>query len=462
MIRRNVYLIFLFSLFIRLAIWFVVYPQPIKFYSDSDAYNYENIAFNLMEHGEFSGETQPPLEPNYYRTPVYPIYVAGVYSLTENSVFVAVLIQLLIGSVTPALMLVLADILRLSSRVGWSAGLLLAIDPLVLLTNYQLITETMFTFLLVLGIVMLALYFRNRSLTWAVGSGIILALATLTRPISYFLPLALLPLGFVGVSRAQWTQVARGILVFLTIYLFMTNLWAFRNYREIGVWKLSAIGEKNLLYYRAREVLEEEQNKTTDEVNAEIAQLVQTEVDTPGLTTAQEIEWMREQALDIFRQYPVTTLKVHVLGLAKVMVNPGFHLICMMTTTDPIQIDATGGITSCESGGQQVEQARGRFASMNGLGIVSAVLEIILLAIFYVGSALGVWKLLRSKQWYLLGLVVIPIIYFSILSAGGESVSRFRIPIVPFLALLAGIGLFQPQQIHENVVIRQELSDAKS
>ena len=440
--KKSFILLFSLSLAIRLILLLLIYDQPIKYYSGSDAYNYENIAENLIQHGVFSGETQPPLLPNIYRTPVYPYYITGVFLLTGNSVFAVILIQLLVGSFTSALMLVLAENLQLARQIGWTAGLCLALDPLVVFTTYQMIPETIFIGSLALAFVLLTLYFRRRKLSWLLGSAMVFAFTSLTRPINQFLPFALLPLFFIVMEKREWHQASKNALLFLALSVLITYSWAFQNYYETGLFSLSAIGDYNLLYYRAQEVIIEEQELSEDEARAILGKYVQNEVNKNGLTVAEEVGLMREKAFEIFRQYPMTTLKIHFEGLIKVMANPGLRLFCIMTVTDRLQPDEFGDITSCEADDEDgfIAKVMGKFAPMNWLGIVSSLLEIFLLAGVYIGTVFGIWKLVSKKQWYLLGFLLIPILYFSILSAGGESVARFRIPIVPFLALLAGIG----------------------
>jgi len=442
MIKKDFLLLFLFSMLVRLILFFTIYNQPIKFYSNPDAYNYEQIALNLIQFGNFSAETQPPLTPNLSRTPAYPFFIAGIYALTNKSVFAVILSQILIGSVAAALIPILANSLHLSRRVGWIGGMLLTADPLITLTTYQMITETVFMCFLLVATVMLTLYFQTQKKYWLAGSAVMFALTSLTRPISQYLTFALIPLFFLSTERVEWRSAWKNFLLFLVINLTITYSWAYRNYYEADIWTLSAIGDKNLLYYRASDVLAEERNINEQEAKSELVQSIQAEVNTHNLTAAEEIHLMRTQAMEIFRKYPMTTLKVHAIGFVKVFANPGFNLFCIMLDNDPVSLDASKNIMGCESSKQGgiIKQTKEKIAEMTWLEILVSILEILLLAAMYLGTALGSWNLLQAKQWYLLYFLLVPIAYFSILSAGGESVSRFRIPIIPFLAILAGIG----------------------
>ena len=442
MLKRDFFILFAISLLIRVALFLVISAHPMKYYSDSDSHDYEDIALNLMDHGVFSDDTTPPLTPDLYRTPTYPVLITIIYSLTGRSVSAVILFHVLVGALSAALMIPLADALNLSRRVGWHAGIVLAIDPLIDLTTFQLITETVFVGFLILAFLLLALYFKKNDLRWLAGSAVLFGVASLTRPIGQYLPVALLPLFFIAGGKLQFRGVWKAALMFLVVSMVITYSWAYRNYSQSHLWTLSAIGDVNLLYYRAMEVVAEEEDLSEDEAYAQLEQEVAAEVQAGNLEPAQEIELMHDKAIGIFAQYPLTTFKVHAKGFVKVMANPGFDLVCIMLETQTIEFDAQGNMSGCSSSGEDglVGQIVGKLSQMTWVEKSVAVLEMLILAGLYLGVVIAAWKLLRKKQWYLLYFLLVPAAYFSVLSSGGESVSRFRIPFIPFLAILMGIA----------------------
>src|SRR5262249_18996136 len=74
-----------------------------------------------------------------------------------------------------------------------------------------------------------------------IAAGLLFGLATLTRPITLYLPLVLVL--FLIRRRAIWAFALASIL--------LPGAWAFRNHRETGVFTVSSIGGENLLSYRA-------------------------------------------------------------------------------------------------------------------------------------------------------------------------------------------------------------------
>jgi hypothetical protein len=58
----------------------------------------------------------------------------------------------------------------------------------------------------------------------------------------------------------------------------------------------------------------------------------------------------------------------------------------------------------------------------------------------YLGAVIGCLVLAGRKSVYALALLLLPLIYLLILP-GAASNPRFRIPVMPYLCLLAGVGI---------------------
>jgi len=74
-------------------------------------------------------------------------------------------------------------------------------------------------------------------------------------------------------------------------------------------------------------------------------------------------------------------------------------------------------------------------------GTVLLPIELLIVVFVLIGAALGVWQGWRSAAWRRnLWIPVTFIAYFLIVSAGAAAYSRLRIPAVPFIAALSGVG----------------------
>lgn len=432
-------LIVLAAIVLRLLVFAYIAHEPRKFYTyDSDGY--DRRAMNLLRYGVFASEKAPPLKPDLDRTPVYPVMLAGVFAVTGHSPAAAILLHILLAAVTAVLTYMLARELGLPSPVGILAALIFAVDPLSIMTTNYLLTETLFTTLLV-GSVWAVVRFWNSGLwRWLVLSAVLVALTSLTRPISQFLPIALLPLFVLAARKGQRRSWLAAGAVFAVVSLALTYTWAVRNYRETGVFTLSTISDTNLIYYRARAVLAEAEGTTQDQAWDKLEARIEQAAAERGLSTAETIDLQREEALAIFTRYPGLTVKMLAKGVGRLLFDPGYTITCTQLDRQSTAFDCFPGRSSMNEPGL-VDKALGKFGQMSPVQQFTLLFSTLLLGLVYLSAALGTLRLFRERRWLILGLLFLLIAYFVGLSAGGEANSRFRIPVVPFLAILAGTGL---------------------
>jgi 4-amino-4-deoxy-L-arabinose transferase-like glycosyltransferase len=432
-------LIVIAAIALRLLVFAYIAHEPRKFYTyDSDGY--DRRAMNLLRYGVFASEKAPPLTPDLDRTPVYPVVLAGVFAAAGHTPAAAILLQILLAGVTALLTYGLARELGLSARVGLLAALIVAIDPLSIMTTNYLLTETMFTTLLVGSAWTIVRFWNSGSWRWLLLAALLVALTSLTRPISQFLPLALLPLFALAARKGQRRLWLAAGAIFAVLSLALTYTWAYRNYRATGLFTLSTISDTNLIYYRARAVLAEAEGTSQDEAWDKLAARIERTAAQRGLSPAETIELQRQEALAIFTRYPGLTVKMLAKGVGRMLFDPGYTITCAQLDRQSTAFDCFPGRSSMNEPGL-VGKALGKFGQMTPVQQGTLLFSTALLAILYLGAALGTLRLFQERRWLILGLLFLLIAYFVGLSAGGETNSRFRIPVVPFLAILAGTGL---------------------
>jgi 4-amino-4-deoxy-L-arabinose transferase-like glycosyltransferase len=183
-----------------------------------------------------------------YRTPGYPGFLAAIYSIAGHSWRAAGFVQAVLGAVTSGLLVLLAA--KVLSRRGCViAGVLHAVSPTALAYVPVLASETLAVFLLVSGLLGLAVAQERvggaRYLLSAV-SGALLGLLLLVRPAGVFFLPALLVLAIYSRGRRTWR--ARPGLVFLGATLLALSPWLIRNHLAgLGPATLSTAGGENLL-----------------------------------------------------------------------------------------------------------------------------------------------------------------------------------------------------------------------
>ncbi len=431
--------ILLGALALRIGIFLYISPKPLKFFTP-DSFGYDQIAANILRYGVFSARSQPPLAPDLDRTPAYPALLATVYAVVGHSPEAVILLQILMAALTAVVTFVLARRSGFSNRVALPAAALFAVEPVSAMTSDLLLTETLFTLLLAAASLLLLFYWRSSQLRWLLLGAVLFGLAALTRPVSQFLPLALVPVVVAMARRAGWRRATVAALLFIAISMGITYSWALRNYQAGGVFTLSTVSDINLVYYRAREVLADvdgtSQDAALQKLQARVAQMV-----PPGGASAAENGALeREVALDIFRRYPTQTFAMLVKGAARIFVDPGYSTACTLLDRNSTSTECFQGQATMDEPGV-LGKALSRFTQMNRLQQTILIWSTLLSAAVYLGAALGLVLMVRERKQLPALLLIVVVGYLILVSAGAEAYSRFRIPMVPFLSVLAAVGL---------------------
>lgn len=148
---------------------------------DDDRDVYRAIALGIHEGRGFSspGSTVPTA----YRPPLYPLLLAATGG--HSSTFDVAALNVLLGAATVAFVLCAARQLQLDARAALLAGLLTALDPLLVFYTSFPMTETFCTCLLTASLWAL-LRSQNATtstqLRWAFAAGVLLGLTALCRP----------------------------------------------------------------------------------------------------------------------------------------------------------------------------------------------------------------------------------------------------------------------------------------
>jgi 4-amino-4-deoxy-L-arabinose transferase-like glycosyltransferase len=175
---------------------------------------YLAIAKNIAFHHSFS---QTSGIPTAGRPPLYPFLIAAFWWTDSAPISVVIFVQIICGAATVVLIYLIARD-RFNRRVALIAALGVTFAPMTVHYTAVILTETVFTFLLILGV-----YFwgRNR----AVAAGLAFGMAALSR--STVIPfLACLPL---LALFPHWRSSRRLYLLIFVIAIGVSSLWIARN-----------------------------------------------------------------------------------------------------------------------------------------------------------------------------------------------------------------------------------------
>lgn len=190
--HRLAYGIVLLALGLRLAYWRLEWNAPLVIVGDEG--NYFSGAVRLARGlaGFWNSDAWLIYHDLWLLPPLYPLSLAGLAKLLGEDVLAWRLFQVLVGVLTIALVYRLARLL-FDSRTGVGAALLAAIFFPLLTLPVLVMTENLFIPLVLGAFILLVEFARRGSLLRLFGSGVLLALATLTRAApTLFFPLVLL------------------------------------------------------------------------------------------------------------------------------------------------------------------------------------------------------------------------------------------------------------------------------
>jgi len=207
---------------VRVALWFWFADRTPQIFDEK---THDRLAVNLVQYGEFAEE---PGEPLSLRPPLYPMLVAGIYAVCGLENYQAArLFQAALSLVTVFLVYRLGAALY-TRRVGlWAAGIC-CFYPSLLGYNNLILTEVLFTFLLVLFSLLLVHSLQSRSLGFLAAAGVALGLAALTRSVLWLFP-PVLGVFLLWAWPDSLSRRAGAVVLMLAASSLTIAPWAVRN-----------------------------------------------------------------------------------------------------------------------------------------------------------------------------------------------------------------------------------------
>ncbi len=417
------------ALFIRLA---PLARGDLKFQTTWDAADYIPLAQGIQHGCGFARfENGHCASADVSRPPGYPFFVAMMPGLRT-----VLVVQAFLGA---ALCIWLGRFV--STRWGGGAGLmaaaLLATDIPSIVYGAMIMSEALFQFLLT-GAILLELSaiiadeLSARTAARVFAAAGLLAAAAMIRPTGIFLPL-FAPLPFLLMKGATWPRASvLGVLAF-AIPIAAMLAWTARNHRVAGVDAMSADSAVTIFYYNASGVLAYATHRPFQEASSELAHEIGWQGD-PSAIPFTFSRAMIQQSFKTFAEHPYATLVVTVRGLILVATVPDRNKLNEMIGTNgggPLGLAPSFDITT------RIRR------TMNSPVLAILVLVQLMLNLFvWAGVARGLFRTDWNSKIEV-ACILIPLgVTFAMLACAASPAAhaRFRVPAVPFLAMLAGIG----------------------
>jgi hypothetical protein len=341
--------------------------------------------------------------PDTVRTPGYPLLLLlfGTHALP-------IIILQHLANVALAVSIYVFVISRGGNRLmALVASLLFAIDVPTAHYANKILSETLFTVLLY-AIFVMTLQRRHVALIAILAGALVLV-----RPIAlfYFLPLTVL--------LAIWRVPIRQLAIFIAVAIALPVGWAARNRVSTGVFTVSSIGSMNLLMHRAagalaiedagddfKKDLLDEQNGLQEDADDAVQKALNVD-DATEVPVAIRAKFYSSYAMRVIAQHPVAFIELTIRGLFVNLFDSDWDAVAIESPLSPEVIKLAVGI------------------------------QPVIVFVFAVVGAIDLWR--RDRALAL--MLIITVVYFIGISAGSEAEARFRVPVVPQLAIAAAAGV---------------------
>jgi 4-amino-4-deoxy-L-arabinose transferase-like glycosyltransferase len=224
--RRAVLLCLLAVAFVlRLAAALIV---PIDYRLRDDAVEYVSDARHLLTLGVFGEE---PGIPYAIIPPGYPLFIAAIFALTNQSLMAVRLAQVVLGTLMVWLTYLIGR--EITPRyAGLLGAFISALYPAWIMWVVVFMIEALYTVLLLAFTWCFIRSLQTYTVKYTILTGVTFGLSLLTREVLLIFPLAF-PLAFWW-SRISWRHAWRYLLLFIIVALLTLSPWLARNYHTFG------------------------------------------------------------------------------------------------------------------------------------------------------------------------------------------------------------------------------------
>ncbi len=392
-------------------------------------------ALELVAAGSFTTYGAPEL----FRTPGYPLLLSlGVW--LGHVEFITITLQILLSCATTYFVFLLARELFSDARIATWSALAYSLEPISIISSNWLLSDTLFTFLLAAALFCLIRFVKMRQPLLLGLSAIIYALAVYVRPIGYFLPLVLAIVLLVwAIVKREKNWLAHAVAFGLLSFAFV-GAWQLRNKVETGYAGFSAAVDYNLYFHQVAALKAKEQRVPFYQVMDELGfysreKYLSQNPEQQTWPIAQQYEFMRSEGVKATWRDPLAAANIYLHGLVISMFDPGASEYLRLFRLYPKSGRILNGVVS-----EGIIATTIKLVATNPLlSILTGLLGMMLLtyyALTFIGLKSGAIQF-NLPMWLLLTTGI----YLLALSGGTIAASRFRLPVMIVVCILAGQGL---------------------
>lgn len=432
---KKLFFLFAVALILRMALfYFLPEPKidgimPIM----SDASDYDNIAMNFLKQHTYVDARRPP---------VYPLFLVATYLLFGHSPQIVIFFQMFLSALTCLFVYKIGKLI-FNEWVGLFAGLLFAFDLTSIMYSNILMSDALFTLLVAISIYLFIKFLLSEKFKYVAFSATFLGVATLCKPVpAYYILFLSFLLGIFYKNNTK--KMFIGLIITTAIFTSIVSPWVIRNYIVYGCpslridhWLVELLAahpiEVELIKQNAK--TEQEKLQAADTAYFEIRRHYPQDVSSIG-TYKLAIKIAKKKIVE----HPFIFLKVYTRGIYNFFTLNDYPNILKKLNIDDHKIAIKLKFL------KELILEKG-FSAIFGLNAIKVLIHIAvklffcflqIISLFF--AALGFYFGIKKKQPILMLLIFLTIFYFALIS-GTEGCARYRLPVIPFIYIIAVYGI---------------------
>ncbi|HEY6971464.1 MAG TPA: glycosyltransferase family 39 protein [Candidatus Angelobacter sp.] len=418
--------------FVRVLCAFVIWHlRGQAGFFEPDTGHYLGLAQKML-HGSFDSMGFPEV----FRTPGYPLLLLPAVA-SHHPIILALLENFLLSAASTALIWKIASDLLPGSQAGFWAGILYCFEPMGLLYSEKILTETLFTTLLLAFVWIFLRCLREPTYKNIIFAALVLGCATYVRPVGTYLSLALaLLLLFIPRTISTTRRLSRALL-FAVVFAVSLAPWMIRNAIVADYVGFSSVGDFELYFYCSAAVQAKVEHRSLVQQQVEmgytdISRYLALHPEQRGWSPGQSARFFRAESKRILLHNPGTYAALQGRGCIIVLFDPGATELMKAVALYP----DSGGLLS-RTLDQGLVRATLWFIQQYPMAAFLLPFLAAILAVYY-GLALVGWRRLPLEAGVFLAMIAF---YFVLISGTPAAVPRFRVPIMPLVCICAGVAI---------------------
>ncbi len=376
--------------------------------------------------------------PETFRVPGYPLFLL-ITSFSGLSYFISTFIQILLTLFTACVIFKITE-KYIPQKYALLSGALYLVSPLIISYSLLGFSEVLFNALVIsiFFILISPKFFGARKF---ILLGLLWGMSVLVRPIALYFITIFIPL-FVYEMYIQKRWEIKNILILCISFVCIVFPWVWRNHEVSGKYSVSNIQEFNLVYYNLSMYESLREGISLEDVRSRYEKKMVLPQDE--WRNMRHKDTLSRTALSDLGDNAIPYLTFHIAKIPQLFLSSGIEpsLIYMHHVLD-IPFNGSGtSVMDYILKGDWVSVAK------NFTGNWWKLLERLLWLCIYVSVLLGVWKLKDTKLKILLLLLIG---YFAFLT-GPVALARYRVPIEPFIFILASIGFYHIPMVFTSIM----------